>query len=185
MVVRRVMPRALVAKEATEGFVDNGGERCIDVRELVMAGRISSSNTSATEGDCSGEATPESTKGDGNSDQIGGSNGVLALAPSSSSSMARLLAFSIEIAPRLRPLLRDLSWELLADGSATWASSGKDTICDLDDAAEFARDRNSLPRPSVVGIHREDTDGTLEPNRDNPLYGRLSERRRFGEAESV
>lgn len=121
MVVLKVIPRPLVVKEAIEGFVDSGGDRCIDVRLLVIAGRVSSSNTSATEGDCNGDATSELGTVNGNSVQTGGSNGVLALAPtSSSSSAAVLLAFSIDIAPRLCPLKRDLSWELLADERASW-----------------------------------------------------------------
>lgn len=101
--------------------MDSGGDRCIEVRVLVIAGKVSSSNTSATVGDCSGDATCELAVVNGYSVQTGGSNGVLALAPTSSSSSATaLLAFSMDIAPRLCPLKRDLSWELLADGSASW-----------------------------------------------------------------
>lgn len=121
IVVLKVIPRALVVKDDTEGFVDNGGDRCIDVRVLVIAGKVSSSlNTSATVGDGNGDAISESGLVDGNSLQTGGSNGVLALAPtSSSSSAARLLAFSMDIAPTLCPLKRDLSREVLAGGSTS------------------------------------------------------------------
>jgi hypothetical protein len=90
--------------------VDSGGDRCIEVRVLVIAAKVSSSNTSATVGDCNGDATSELGMVDGNSVQTGGSNGVLALAPTSSSSSAvALLAFSMDIAPTLCPLKRDLS----------------------------------------------------------------------------
>lgn len=96
------MPRGLDVNEATEGLVESGGERCTDVRALVIGGRVSLSKDSATVGDCKGEVTFELDAINGNSGHTGGRRGVVALLPTASSSSAGiLLAFSIDIAPRL------------------------------------------------------------------------------------
>ena len=102
--------------------------------------------------------------------------------------LIQLLAFSIDIAPRLWPLWRDLSCEFLDECSGPCETG---MIWDVDEAAESARDRiSSLKIPvlyvpsddCVVVFHRDEIDGILEPNRDKPRDDTLSERDRFGDA---